>query len=244
MLVVLLSTLIMLALLDRATRYGRLELLKLQTRFKLFALRDELRRKLISGEIPNSNWFAYMDTTLTKSIDRLNDFTIWEAAALAASVDGDPSVQKAHKNLQQALKRPENREIASIFNKYRNCLMGFLYNRHTTFRFFMNLKKSIFGDRKNNDIPTISREELEREQPVFDPVVSQANSVQSFRDKTGGPRTVQPPTGPRPAHPRTPSFSTVGVLNRMPAEAVSIFSRSPETSTLLKYGVNGERVAV
>jgi len=47
MLYVLISILVMAALLDKALRRGRIDLLLLEMRFKFFALRDELREGVV-----------------------------------------------------------------------------------------------------------------------------------------------------------------------------------------------------
>jgi hypothetical protein len=213
----------MLALLDRATRYGRLEILKVQTRFNLFALRDELRSKLIKGEIPNNNWFEYMDTTLTKSIDRLNSFTVWQAAVLAVHNEKDASVRKARQNLEEALEKPENKEIAGIYNKYILCLAVFLYHRHSTFRFLMSPKKMAGEQKKSEDQSVNHRGHL----PLNDSAgIAKNKNTKRNTGKTTPRKTIN-------LRDRTIS----GVIR--PKEAVSIFSTSPETSTLMKYAIQG-----
>src|ERR1700737_4672493 len=79
MLYLILTTLILLALLDRALRGGRIRLLKLDVEFQLFELRDELRNEGIREEIPYHNWFDYMDTTLTRTIGAIDKVNPWLA---------------------------------------------------------------------------------------------------------------------------------------------------------------------
>lgn len=130
MLYFLISMMIMLVLIDRALRIGRQEILLCKTRFKLFALRDELRMAAIENTVPQNKWFEYLDTTLTKAIDKLPRFTAWEALALYVSHRRDPSISKALRYLDEALEQSENRRLAHFYNMFVLCLIEFLFERH------------------------------------------------------------------------------------------------------------------
>lgn len=131
MLYLLLIGIVMLALLDRTFRGGRLNVLKLETKYKLFALRDELREAAIKGEIPNNNWLDYMDTTLTRTIQRIDVVNLW--AALVFSVrhrKDEGALERLEHRMKEAFRLEENRKIAEIHRKYRECLSNFLRARH------------------------------------------------------------------------------------------------------------------
>lgn len=130
MLFLILTVSIMLALLDRSLRTGRLDLLKLRLRFDLFALRDELRAAAITGEAPLNQWFEYLDTTLTKSIDNIESLNLWEAMALLIAHGRDASIQRAYDRLLAALRQPENRKLAEIHGKLVSVHGQFLASRH------------------------------------------------------------------------------------------------------------------
>jgi hypothetical protein len=130
MLYFLISMLIMLVLLDRALRIGRQETLLCATRFKLFELRDELRMAAIDETIPQNQWFEYLDTTLTKAIDKLPRFTAWEAFALYVSHRHDPGLIAAVRHLDEALRQPENEGLQRFYNKFVFRLIEFLFERH------------------------------------------------------------------------------------------------------------------
>lgn len=130
MLYVLASMLIMLTLIDRSLRIGRLETLRLETRFKLFALRDKLRHAAICGDVPYNRWFAYLDTSLTKSIDVLPQISVWEALALVYSYRNNKSLLKAQLELLAALAQEENRQLAEVYKEYLVCLTTLLVKRH------------------------------------------------------------------------------------------------------------------
>lgn len=130
MLFFLVSMLIMLALLDRALRIGRLESLRLDTRFRLFALRDELRRAAVNGTVPQNRWFVYLDTSITKAIDVLPHISIWTALALIYTHSDDKSILEAQAELREALAQEENSQLCLIYVKYLACILTLLRERH------------------------------------------------------------------------------------------------------------------
>ncbi len=143
MLYVLVSVLIMTALLDKALRRGRIELLLLEMRFKLFALRDELREGVISGTTPENNWFEYLDTSITKAIDLLPTITVWEALALVLRYRNDEEVQRAQMTLFEALSREENKKLAEIYGEFVVCIVEVLFRRHIGIRYGMTAAAKI-----------------------------------------------------------------------------------------------------
>jgi hypothetical protein len=122
----------MLALLDRAVRIGRLETLRLEARFKLFALRDGLRRAAIEESVPQNKWFEYLDTSITKAIDMLPHINAWEVLALMYRYSDDESVLDAHIELQDALQQEENQGLQKIYAEYILCIAWLLVERHRT----------------------------------------------------------------------------------------------------------------
>jgi hypothetical protein len=152
MLYVLASMLIMLALLDKVTRMDRLESLRLDTRFKLFALRDELRCAAINGDVPQNRWFEYLDTSITKMIDVLPHINFWEALALLYSHGGDKSILAAQAELSKALSQEENKGLGTIYVGYLACILKLLLGRHRTlvpFAYRVNKAIGRMADLKN-----------------------------------------------------------------------------------------------
>lgn len=145
MLYFLIAMLIMLALFDRALRKGRFELLFAETRFKLFALRDELRDGVINGTLPENKWFEYLDTTITKAIDLLPTITAWEALGLVLRYKDDSAVQHAQLTLIEALGEDENKGLANIYAKFVICIAEFLFRRHLGIRFGMTALVQVVG---------------------------------------------------------------------------------------------------
>jgi hypothetical protein len=148
MLYVLISVLIMAALLDRSLRRGRVELLLLEMRFKLFALRDELRLGVIDGTMPNNNWFEYLDTSITKTIDLLPTITVWEAVGLVWRYKNTEEIQAAQRDVMLALSEEVNKPLATIYAKFLVCIIEILVRRHVGIRYGMTgLAKVVVGAR-------------------------------------------------------------------------------------------------
>ena len=120
----------MLWLLDRAVRIGRQEGVLLDTRFKLFALRDALRAAGINHDIPQNKWFEYLDTTITKFIDLLPRFTLCETLILYFTHRHDPPVIAARQKLETVMNADENRRLARFYTALARVLLEFLFRRH------------------------------------------------------------------------------------------------------------------
>lgn len=129
MLVVIISCIVLLALLDKTVRGGRIRLAELDFRFGLFHIRDVLRDAAINEEISYSKWFDYMDTTLTRTLDAVEAVNPWMASGYAFTHRNDPAVQEGLKELQEAFRRPENKKIARVYAMYTECVSKFLKAR-------------------------------------------------------------------------------------------------------------------
>ncbi|OLD24785.1 MAG: hypothetical protein AUJ04_08700 [Acidobacteria bacterium 13_1_40CM_3_55_6] len=106
-------------------------------RFKLFALRDELREGIIDGAMPENKWFEYLDTSITKMIDLLPTITVWEALALVLRYRNDPEVQQAQVTLFTAFGEEENQKLAGIYGKFVGHIIELLFRRHVGIRYGM-----------------------------------------------------------------------------------------------------------
>ena len=145
MLYFLISILIMSWLLDKALRQGRTEALLIRVRFKLFALRDELREAVIDGTAPDNRWFEYLDTTITKLIDHLPQITAWEALAFFISYRRNDSVLRAQEALFDAMCRDENRKLQDIYSKLVLCIIELLFHRHIGITLLTSLTAHVVG---------------------------------------------------------------------------------------------------
>jgi hypothetical protein len=120
----------MLALLDRYTRQSRVDHLVLETRYKLFRLRDFLRSSAISGDIDAESWlFDFLDTSLTRSAAWLPNLSVYELLGDFARNDKTEAARLVAV-LRQELDKPENHRFLAVFKGYDTCLREFLKKRH------------------------------------------------------------------------------------------------------------------
>jgi len=129
MLFIIIGSIVLLALLDRTIRGGRIRLAELDFKFGLFEIRDVLRDAAIDAEIPYSPWFDYMDTTLTRTIDSLKAVNPWMAVGYALTHRNNPAAQNGQRELQEVLRRAENKKLARVYAMYTECIGKFLKAR-------------------------------------------------------------------------------------------------------------------
>ncbi len=128
MLLVLACTLILLAMLDRALRQERIGNAQLEARFAFFAIRDDLRRLGRNGVIPQNPWFAYMDTTLTRSTTAVERIHLWNAIAYLRACDYQ-LIEHAEKKRALAMKKLP--ALADIHSRYGESVRNLIRERHT-----------------------------------------------------------------------------------------------------------------
>ncbi len=145
MLYFLIALVILFALCDKASRYSRVELLLLNSRFKLFKIRDELRNSAMYGEVEPNKWFDYLDTSLTKTIDKLPKLTIWQALILFVHYKDDEQIENAEKELMKALSEDGNEKIAELYDKYLLAVAEFIFTRHRSMRFSFKIAARVTG---------------------------------------------------------------------------------------------------
>lgn len=133
MLISLVAIVLFCAWLDGATRGERIKLAKQRARFRMFAARDLLRRKMFEGDIEDDRWFVYMDTTLTKSIEYVEDINIWEAIVLAIQFRNvDDELETARKALHAKLEKDE--ALREAHEAFMSAIWELIVERHMTLR--------------------------------------------------------------------------------------------------------------
>lgn len=130
MLFVSLFVLASIAYLDHVLGDGRLELVDLRLRYRLFKLRDALRRDLIEGSVKDSSIFRYLDTTISRTIARSETVNIWDGTALVVHYDTDGQLQRFIRNRNRMLGRKENAQVASRYYEYTDIIETALCERH------------------------------------------------------------------------------------------------------------------
>jgi hypothetical protein len=136
MLIAVLACIIMLGMLDRAVRIGRVELLILRTRHKIFALRDLLRNSAIWGEIdPNRYPFDLIDQSLTKAAAGLKPLTFSDAfgfglSQLVFNPNLDDPFYAPYFEFKRTIEKPEHHRLRAIADAYSKCIDEFIEERN------------------------------------------------------------------------------------------------------------------
>ena len=91
MLIAVVTSIFLLGLRDLVTRVGRIDILVMRGRQKLFSIRDLLRDGVIIDGPTKNNWmFDFSDTTLTRSADTLQHFTAYRIIGFTVTAaDGE-----------------------------------------------------------------------------------------------------------------------------------------------------------
>jgi hypothetical protein len=140
MLIAIVTSIVLITVIDRFARVGRIELAEARTRHELFALRDRLRREAIAGAIQFDGWFKYMDTTLTRSIDSVHDVNLWKALTYFSVYGRLEMAERAYSDLQEAMQqRPA---LRAVYTAYSETLWDLIEERHILIR---NLPKVVFA---------------------------------------------------------------------------------------------------
>jgi len=105
----------------------------LRNRFRLYALRDDLRECVMDGRISANNWvFQYLDSSIAKTIDFLGNLTLWTAVANVEKHRHDERLARASFHLENELKKTENECLSGVRDGYVESLMTFFKERHPT----------------------------------------------------------------------------------------------------------------
>lgn len=137
---------VMLILLE-SVRRGEKYALALEYQYKLYALRDELRRYAIENPIVAKGWvFMYLDSTLTKFVPILPEVSIWQALALLLTYSDDARFKKRRNHLEREYAKPQNAKFKQVEVKLMATLGQFVMKRHSGLGFsFVVLRKLSFS---------------------------------------------------------------------------------------------------
>jgi hypothetical protein len=154
----------MLYLLDRTLRMGRIELIILETRHKLFALRDLLRDRAIWGAVdPKTELFDYLDASITWRAASLEHATLYDLVGIMLS-DHQRALQKgSYAALRKELDKPENSSLKAIYDSYKACMQDYLRARHKVLLPLLRTVAVFFWARRNHKPSETVRSELKQE---------------------------------------------------------------------------------
>lgn len=130
MLIIFITILSLLFLLERAFK-TRTETKVLKYSNCLYALRDELRERVIQGDINKNDWvFDYLDSSITKTITQLSKISFYTLLIIYLIRNRDPYFNKAQKHLERALKKPGKAPIKNIHDRYVKILDNYILDKH------------------------------------------------------------------------------------------------------------------
>ena len=119
-------------------RKMRVDTIVRQHQFVLYALRDELREAVMRREVDPRNWvFQYLDSSIAKTIHYLGKVNLWRLLSIGMTYRRDPKFLLARQHLQRELKKPSNKFLTNVHNKYAHTLGNFLISRHPSLKVFV-----------------------------------------------------------------------------------------------------------
>jgi len=132
MFIATIAGIVLLGLLDRAIRLGRIELLIIRTRHKIFALRDLLRDSAIWGEVdPNTFEFDLLDGALTHGASMLRPLTLLDLIGFGlAQTLFHPEIDPVYMKFRERLKNTKDGRLRAIADSYGRCMYEFLEQRN------------------------------------------------------------------------------------------------------------------
>jgi hypothetical protein len=112
-------------------------------RYRLFALRDRLRRIAIEDTTLGRNWlFPYLDSTLSRAIHALPDLSAWQALCLIpVAYYRRDQLFMIHKYLASELEKAKNAPFKKIYEEMWNEISNHMIDRH----FLMTAETIVLG---------------------------------------------------------------------------------------------------
>src|SRR6266404_4635737 len=87
--------------------------------FDLYRLRDKLREAAMLHQIKHEDWvFLYLDSSIAKTIEMLDQITIWHITVVMLTFEEDQRFIRAREHLHRELSKPGKRFLAEIYNEY------------------------------------------------------------------------------------------------------------------------------
>jgi hypothetical protein len=130
MVIIILVTLLLLFLLDTA-RKAQVKTRELAYQYRLYALRDELREKVIQGAIDRDDWvFDFLDSSIAKSISLIHYISVYRLLVVFFVHRRDPAFHGLQKHLDYELDKPDKLCLKEIRNEFAKTIADYLGDRH------------------------------------------------------------------------------------------------------------------
>lgn len=144
-----------LLLLWALTRKLYLSFISRKFRYRIFELRDDLRRLAIDGKVDKDAWvFDYFDKSFSKSIAEYYYITAFRLVGSSMRIKGDEEFEKFSRKLDNELEK--NEHVKELVEKYYSIVADYVFNKHS-----ISMKYFIL--------------------PIFAPIVGMNNLVRGFK---------------------------------------------------------------
>ena len=127
---IIITGIALIIMLENCVRYEKLQLLKMRTRFSLFELRDRLRAAARSGEVHYGDAFNYLDTTLSLTIEKIDQITVLRGMVTYWYYKKDARFQLGCQWVERAFGAKNNAQLTTFLNAFHETLGNYLLDRH------------------------------------------------------------------------------------------------------------------
>ena len=101
----------------------------LKFKYKLFELRDRLRRMAIEGEIDCDSWiFSYFDTSFSKAIQSYYWITMFRMFVLAVKHEDDPALERFRTRMEAEV--GQNKSLKDLQDEYIEAAKIYMIEQH------------------------------------------------------------------------------------------------------------------
>ncbi len=119
------------------TRKMYLALVSRRFRYKIFELRDRLRRLAIEEKVDKDSWvFEYYDKSFSKTITDYYYLTAFRLFGSAVKMKGDKEFEEFSVKLESELEK--NHDVKKIVDEYYSAVANYVFNQHNiSMKFFI-----------------------------------------------------------------------------------------------------------
>jgi len=123
-----------------AVRRQRKAVLDIEFQFKLFQMRDKLRKLAVCEPAISRSWaFAYLDSTTAKAIGQLPRLSVWKLLALEFAYKDDERFEKLSANLERELAKPQFSDLKQYRDDLTETFGAYITRRHSTLHVCINV---------------------------------------------------------------------------------------------------------
>lgn len=103
-------------------------------RYRIYALRDELRSQLAERPDYAKHWvFRYLDSTMCRVISHLDTITFWQVAFLYRHYSDDPKITELRRLLEAQYAKVEHAKTKAVEEQFVLVLMAYMLQRSVLF---------------------------------------------------------------------------------------------------------------